>query len=208
MYNVKHGETISDVVINATGNMSNYETILNLNGFNTWTPDLTSSLNVPGTSNMSITNKLAIYPACNNSIVDLDIKINDIIETLEAAVMSAHTLPPAPVVLLPYHTIKYGESISDIVINATGSILDYETILKNNSFNDWTPDLTIGEKILLAGITQDNVQRVLIKYPACNNSNIDVNAKIQDFVNIFVTQKLFEDDTIALFEDGINYNFE
>jgi phage tail protein X len=75
-----------------------------------------------------------------------------------------------------YYTVKIGESFSDICLNSTGSLLNWDAILQANGINDWTPSLSVGQQIYIPdGVNttlqlQSNVQRILSKYPACNNS--------------------------------------
>ena len=77
---------------------------------------------------------------------------------------------------MSYYTVKVGEDISDVILNSTGSLLNWDAILQANNFTDWTPILSIGQQIFIPdGVNttlqlQSNVQRILAKYPACNNS--------------------------------------
>ena len=76
---------------------------------------------------------------------------------------------------MSYYTVKASESISDVVLNATGSLKNWDSILTANNLTDWTPILSVGQQIFIPdGINttlqlQSNVQRILTKYPACNN---------------------------------------
>lgn len=78
------------------------------------------------------------------------------------------------------YIVKSGETISDVVLNSTGSLNNWDTILTANSFNDWTPELVVGQEIVIPdGVSADNnVVRQLATYPACNFSLSDVFDKI------------------------------
>jgi len=62
-------------------------------------------------------------------------------------------------------------SINDVVLNATGSLINLNAVLDANSFTDWTPTLTVGQEITIPDtVTKDlNVIGQLTTYPAVNN---------------------------------------
>jgi len=75
-YIIKSGETISDIAFNSTGNVANWKSILDANGYNEWIPTLTvgQSLFIPDSLVKIQPNNLKnlkIYPACNSSIPDV-----------------------------------------------------------------------------------------------------------------------------------------
>lgn len=74
-YTVRFSETISDVVLNSTGNLANWDFILTANGFTTWTPDLTAGqvLQIPDTAviDQNSLRALTTYPANNHSVPDI-----------------------------------------------------------------------------------------------------------------------------------------
>lgn len=78
--------TIGDVVLNSTGDITNWSDILNQNGFNTWTPLLYAGQKVaiPASVNMNLNNYrgLNTYPANNNSVPDIYEQINIIFDTM------------------------------------------------------------------------------------------------------------------------------
>lgn len=83
-YTVKNGESITDVVLNSTGTLDNWEEILDINGFDTWTPFLLVGqiITIPNDAAIQTNtlNQLKVYPACNNSEVsDLDLQIAQLI---------------------------------------------------------------------------------------------------------------------------------
>jgi len=47
------------------------------------------------------------------------------------------------------YTISQGESITDVVINSTGDISNYNSILDANGFTTWTPNITVGQVVLI-----------------------------------------------------------
>ena len=70
------------------------------------------------------------------------------------------------------YIVKNGETITDCVLNSTGSLDNWEAILEANSFSSWTPSLSVGQSIIIPDsvIIQPNVKAILDIYPACNNS--------------------------------------
>jgi len=85
-YIVKQGETIGDVVLNATGSLSNWDAILEANGAKSWIPDLVAGMvmKIPDASPIDPNTKrqLAGYPACNASINDVYQKIGNVFDTI------------------------------------------------------------------------------------------------------------------------------
>lgn len=188
-YTVRYGETISDVILNSTGNIANWDAILTANDFSDWTPQLSAGdvLLIP--DGLPVDNdtlaQLAIYPANNRS---LDIpavygKITVIFTTLAGA--SPATAPVAAVVTSVaantyFYTVRVGEGIGDCVMNSTGNIANWPLILDANDFSDWTPALIPGQILTIPPtVTPDpNTLRQLAVYPANNNSVPDVYEKI------------------------------
>lgn len=82
------------------------------------------------------------------------------------------------------YIVKPGESLWDVVLNATGTFANLDAVLSANGFTDWTPMLRAGQIIMIPDtvIIDSNTLRQLKVYPACNNSVNDVCAKI---VSIF-----------------------
>ena len=85
---------------------------------------------------------------------------------------------------------KQGMSINDVVLNATGSLVNLDAVLTANNFTDWTPNLSIGQSITIPdGLTIDlNVTRQLATYPAVNNLT---DAILSDINTIFDTLPLW-----------------
>lgn len=111
------------------------------------------------------------------------------------------------------YTVKDGETISDVVLNATGSINNLDSILTANNFTEWVPTLTTGQTIIIPTtvVIQPNVLRDLAIYPANNRmENSTLNVQINDFISILaeLNGKTFEDSQVFDFEDNIIYEFE
>ena len=193
-YIVKSGERFEDVVLNSTGSLDNYELILNANNFDTWTPDLFigQSITIPD-STVNQTNNLrvlSVYPACNQ-IQGLDDQIEALIDIFEASIIIPISRVEQIIDTNKYYTAKQGETISDIVLNTTGSILNWGLFLDANGFDCWTPEITEGQKIFIPSnaFIQSDALGQLEKYPSCNNSevtNLDfqINALIRIFAGI------------------------
>lgn len=88
-YTIKKGEELLDVCMNLTGFLSNYESIIEANELDTWTPNLLHGtvITIPDTLNIqtNITNNLVNYPFCNNFVINnLFGQITDLIDDLIA----------------------------------------------------------------------------------------------------------------------------
>lgn len=79
------------------------------------------------------------------------------------------------------YIVKTGESIWDVVINATGTLANLDQVLEDNGFLDWTPDLLPGQAIVISdAVTIDaNAFRQLQTYPICNTSTQDIDDQIE-----------------------------
>ena len=68
------------------------------------------------------------------------------------------------------YTVREGETILDVAVNATGSPVNLEAILDANNFDTWTPALTPGQVIIIPDnveIQPNNLQD-LKSYPVCD----------------------------------------
>lgn len=76
---------------------------------------------------------------------------------------------------------KPGESISDVVLNATGTLANLDQVLTDNNLMDWTPALVPGTPITISdAVTIDaNALRQLQAYPVCNTSIQGIFDKIE-----------------------------
>ena len=74
------------------------------------------------------------------------------------------------------YTVKQGESIKDVSMNATGTIINTDAILTANGIDSWTPVLKAGQVLVIPDtVTLDyNTLRSLTTYPASNNLNLNV----------------------------------
>lgn len=83
------------------------------------------------------------------------------------------------------YTIKAGETIGDVVLNATGSFNNWDTILSANGFTEWAPLLQAGQSVLIPDSVSidQNTKRQLTSYPASNVSINDVYGQIDTVIN-------------------------
>ena len=84
------------------------------------------------------------------------------------------------------YTVRPGESIWDVVVNATGTLAGLDAVLDANGFDDWTPDLVAGSQVTIpdAAATDINALQQLQVYKICNTSVNDIAAQI---ITIFET---------------------
>ena len=75
------------------------------------------------------------------------------------------------------YIVRNGETFSDVCLNATGDINQWEVILKANNFTDWVPDLYPGQSIYIpdSAITKASLKWVL----GSNNSFLLTNVIFQ-----------------------------
>lgn len=83
------------------------------------------------------------------------------------------------------YIVKTGETIGDVVLNATGSFSNWDSILTANGFTSWTPALLAGQEILIPDTVavDQNTRRQLTSYPAANISVNDVYDQINTIVD-------------------------
>jgi hypothetical protein len=152
--------------------------------------------------------------ACNYSIESSILQgfITSALATLSGVV----TYPEQPAITYPdlkaVYIAKQGETISDIVLNSTGSILNWETLLNLNDLDDWTPTITPGQSYIIEAIEpQQNVLNALIVYPACNYPGFGtLLTLISDAIATLDSQfnKEFEDVQLFDYEDSQQYLYE
>jgi len=77
------------------------------------------------------------------------------------------------------YLVRYGETIGDVVMNATGNIANWDLITEANGF-DWVPPLYAGQIVFIPdNIVPDlNVSRQLNIYPANNKTVYDIYSQI------------------------------
>jgi hypothetical protein len=192
-YTVKYGETIADVVLNSTGSLEKWTEVLDLNNFTTWTPVLFAGqiLNVPEPFEVHIYNELSFYPACNNTeITDLELKISTLKIALDSiAAINHYEFPVIENNGILIYIVKEGETITDVVLNSTGSIDNWQTILDLNGFTEWTPTLKAGDPVIIGYVNfQRNVWEDLQINPACNRPEIiNLQEKINQVIGLLTS---------------------
>jgi hypothetical protein len=187
-YLVKQGELISDVAINACGSVAALEDILNLNEFSEWTPELLPGqiLEVPAVIDSDIQKYMALYPANNAvDIPDLSTKLSTFTGILDSAVIYDFTPGEITQEFINYYTVRENESITDVCLNSTGAIDNWEAILTANEFDEWVPTLSAGQKVIIPvdAEIQNNILMLTSKYPANNGLEIpNIETLISDFI--------------------------
>src|ERR1017187_5263167 len=217
MYTVKNNESIVDVCLNSTGDLSSWETILNLNGFTDWNPDLYNGqvLQVPIVINPINYQQLQLYPVNNFENFDTT-QFNpntngSLVYILNHVIVKTQNIVPISTKKQIY-IVSTGETIVDVVLNATGSLDNWETILNVNNFTDWNPDLYVGQEIIIEYLDlQINNIIQFISYPINSDPGInDLDVQIDNLISKFGIHYLFEPEgNIYKFEpDGNLYIFE
>ena len=190
-YIARDGETITDVILNATGSLFNWDAILNANNLTDWTPDVISEQAFIIPDGVVIDSDaladLVVRSLCNRSVNDLQAKIDAIFAIMATA--APVTVPIFGEVVVngsKDYTVKAGESIFDAVINATGTLANLDLVLNANGFTEWVPVLTAGQVLKIPDtVTNDlNAYRQFIDYPISNNSVSNIDAQI---ITIFET---------------------
>jgi hypothetical protein len=201
MYKVKNNETIVDVCLNSTGSLSSWESILNLNGFENWNPLLYNGqeLQVPLVVNNFNYTQLQQYPVNNFENFDatqLDSTIEgSLLYILKHVSVTKHDIYPQAVKQQIY-TVSQGETIVDVILNATGTLDNWETILNANGFTDWNPTLYVGQEIIIEYLDLQNNNIIqFLSYPLNNDSGInDLDEQISNLISNFDTTILFDND--------------
>jgi hypothetical protein len=85
-----------------------------------------------------------------------------------------------------YYTVKAGETIGDVVMNATGSFNNWNVILAANNFSEWAPTLAAGQLVFIPDTVaiDQNTKRQLASYPASNVSVNDIYEKIAAVIEL------------------------
>lgn len=190
-YAVKFGDTIGDAILNSTGVIGNWSAVLDENDFDSWTPDLIagSQVEIPATAqtDLEAVRALKNYPASNSSSQVTYGLIEQIFtKLLSVSPVQAPSIQQQVIDLNSYYKARYGETIGDVILNSTGNIDNWEDVLDENNFNEWTPQLTAGQLIAIPPTVQKdlNVFRALTTYPANNNSESDVYGQIDAIFDI------------------------
>lgn len=114
------------------------------------------------------------------------------------------------------YIVNIGETIVDILLNATGTIgnvsniNNWQLILDANNFNTWTPALTTGQTIIIPDSVQiqTNVLNELQNNKACNNLSItqeNFQSQIDALILEFMPPEILIDENgaIILDENGL-----
>lgn len=185
-YISKQGETITDVVINATGDLANWDSILSANGFKDWTPNFSEGtvFEIPATSPI---NNDVVFALSDNKINN-EPPFNFLSMVAGLVYLIENGDPLVPVNYLPaeiksdeiFAYVESGQSIYDIVLNETGSLDNLDLVLEANGMSTWTPSLFIGQKISIpnSAVFYPNITRELKKYPVTNTIDGNVDQQI------------------------------
>ena len=198
-YTVKHNESIIDVCLNSTGDVSSWAEIIELNSLSDWTPDLQIGqvLHVPIVINDINHQAIQEYPI-NNFGIDIT-QIKTLVDTLNSTLIVAFNIQPQ-IVKTGNYIVSQGETIGDVILNATGDLTNWETILTANGFLDWNPKLFTGQEIVIDYlILQKNNIIQFNSYPLNNDSGInDLDNKINEIISNFGDK-----DTETIFKEGV-----
>lgn len=201
-YTVKYNQTILDVVLSQTGDIKQWENVLNDKNFTTWTPELSIGqvLTVPIVANPEVVKEINYI---SNYSYGLNSLISEFLDIIDTAVAGTFVLP----IIIPtqeYYIAKEGETITDIILNNTGDLKNWETILNLNNFTSWTPTLKVGDKLILGNlVANDNVRAIFGSYPICNDPNIqDLDEQILNIFSTFADIVLFDGDLTEVQFDG------
>ena len=211
-YQTKIGETITDVCYNSAGSILAWEAILDANNFTDWTPDIEIGqiIEIPNIVDSFALNIFQNYPVNNSldiDIIDFENQVEDFINSFPSVYNEIFDLPNSQTQQINLYTVKIGETIGDVILNATGNLLNWQTILDANNFTDWNPDLYIGQQIIIPSDVdlQLNVLNQLTLYPVNNDSGIpDIDLLIIDFINTFTQVLSFTADSTLLTMDATN----
>lgn len=93
---------------------------------------------------------------------------------------------PSGTPALTSYPVQPGQTIRDVVLNATGNIANLDDILTANNFDDWNPTLTAGQVITIPAtvMIDANQLNLLTAYPVCNNAPVDYLTLIDDLFNV------------------------
>lgn len=195
IYTVKPGESIIDVILNSTGDLSNWDSILYANGFDDWVPILNPGNQViisdEAIKNDIVLAQLGTYPSSNNFIKNWLSVINQVFTDIANNTFFVSwdwTNNVSQSVNNKIYKVRPGESIADVVLNATGSLSNWDLILQANNFTDWVPSLIAGQSIIIPDncFFDLNTIRELTLYPSCNNFIDQWVSDLNNIFNIFI----------------------
>jgi len=92
------------------------------------------------------------------------------------------------------YTVRPGDTITDVVLNATGTLVNWDAILEANGFTDWTPQLSAGQLIIIPDTVQldQNALRQLKVYPLSNFSVSGIAAQIKGIFDLLGNNWILE----------------
>jgi hypothetical protein len=217
-YIIKHNESIIDVCLNSTGGLSSWNDIIDLNSLSDWTPKLYDGqvLQVPIIINDVTYQQLQLYPVNNYEPFDTA-QIAGLIDLLNGVTPVEHEIY-TPYPKKQIYVVSQGETILDVVLNATGSIDNWEPILNINGFTEWNPILFTGQEILIdyLNLQKNNIIQFSL-YPLNNDSGINnlynqVNEIISNFGDkdmetIFKEGVILDENSMKIINLGISGSF-
>jgi len=198
-YLVNNGETISDVVINATGSLTNWSSFLDLNGFDDWTPTLVAgeTLEAPVVSDTLTQSILNNNRIVNTSVANVNTLIDNFIVLLNEANYSlVFASPSATPNTTNTYIVEQGETIGDVCFNATGTLDNWSVICDANNFQDWNVTLYGGQAIVIP----DDVDLQLNVMKALNNNHL-VNSSVPN-LNYLISQFLINFESYWILTTG------
>lgn len=213
MSTIYKNQIITDLCCNLNGDISGWESNLILNNCTDWNPDLSTieNIQVIGIQNFSIYEQLK-GRNINNSGEPLSDE-NILTEYLNTVEPTNQQIPKPNTPIFIGYIVKNGEEIRDILINATGSEINWEQVLNDNDFNDWNPVVIKQQQISISELNelQTNILGIVSKIPVNNSPSIsDYDEQIQDLIDSFTGFYKFEPDSdFYMFEpEGNFYIFE
>lgn len=202
-YTTKYDEGIVDVTLGQSGDISEWNNIISENDLLTWTPEFQTGQLI------QIPNKVKPGVKISNYTYNIEGLLTVLENTLGGVTVTEFTVADSPTVI-DYYSMKEGETITDMLLNTTGDLVNWDIITNTNEFGTWTPELQTNQKVLNANeITQNNNISLFKRYPLCNNLNIgDLNDKIDDlinnFANVWILRTGYWDDS-GLWVDTANW---
>ena len=91
--------------------------------------------------------------------------------------------------------VNPGETITDVILNYTGSVSFWDAILTLNDLKDWNPELK--DQILIPdSLFDQTVLAQLAIYPACNASVNDILEQLTNVAEILVANTIVNSDSL------------
>ena len=126
-YKTHIGELITDACCNATGSISTWEDNLNLNNYEDWNPDISDEIIVDGVVSSTFQQQLINKPINNfGEDSSQESSLNSLLNSITPEIQE---LPENIVPIIIGYLVKPNEEIRDVVLNATGTIINWEDVL-------------------------------------------------------------------------------